>query len=133
MLVFNYLRLFHPSYLMSRAFPLPSANTTAPLMFCFTLPYLCKHSCVAGGWVCLCLGVPSFKFFMGKNIGRDSEHCHRCLMPPAGEPPVLLPCLLVQLGSSCAGWRQDTQICQHFGLPPHSRLLSETALLLPHC
>uniref|UniRef100_G1N827 Cornichon family AMPA receptor auxiliary protein 3 n=1 Tax=Meleagris gallopavo TaxID=9103 RepID=G1N827_MELGA len=30
-------------------------------------------------------------------------------MLPSGELPVLLPCLLVQLGSSCAGRRQETQ------------------------
>lgn len=108
--VWSFYRLLCPS-------PCPvSATTAALLLYFFTSPYLCNHSCVADGrfmYVCVCLGlgVISSKYCLAslgkkENLGRSWIWSS---LPDAvciRRAPVSLSCLLlVQLGSCHASGR----------------------------
>lgn len=118
-----------------------SATTAVLLLYCFTLPYLCKHSCVSDGcftYVCVC--VLALKLFPPSSAwplsGKEWELGKILnLVIPALEEP-LFPC-----PASCwCSWApavplgdREAQIQQRFCLLPCSRLLSETASVGPHC
>lgn len=130
----------HFYWLLSPPSPV-SATTAALLPCCFTLPYLCKHVCVADGCFVCVLALELFPprsacpFFLGgerEKTWEDVESDHPCLIPPALEEP--LSCLLlVQLGSCGAAGMQEEQIQQHPCPPAHSGLCSEAVLVGPHC
>lgn len=96
--------------------PFPvSAATAVLLLYCFTLPCLCKHSCVADGcftYVCVCLGLEVISskfclisFWQRMKTWKDLESGHSCIR----KAPLPLSCLLlVQLGSCCATGRQGS-------------------------